>query len=208
MKFVATAASSDPMTVEAIRRRELVAQETADRNRRVFERAQFAPYGLDDRWTGLRAIGGRAESNGYVSSLTLAHGDDVWDPSMPQVRVETSLIGSEDIARSLVHEFWHETGVLSDEVRRAVFAFDGGSVDPFEPWNAIEVPVDDVAVEFHMLVHDDYWVAGGFTAHVAISLRSRRWPVEQTGIVTITDVRPYLDGSVELARRWRPRNNT
>jgi len=195
------------MSVEAIRRREVVAQEVGDLARRAFEKARFDPYGLDPRWTGLRFYGGHGESDGLVTRLTIGHRDGLGDPPTREIRVET-IVGESDLARRLSQSFWNETGVLSDDVRRAVFPRTGGNVDPFESWETIELPVDAATVQFRALSHNDFWVAGRVTDLAAIAVRSRGWPADQTGLVTINDLKPYLEGAVENARRPRHRDHT
>ncbi len=200
------------MSEDARRAREHRARGRATHDKRVFESASFAPYGLDARWSGLRWIGGHAESDGRVTLLELAHGDSPWDQTSPQVRVETFGGSSAsdprylfDVARDLVQHFWHETGVLPDDVRRAVFATDRSGQDPTGPWAAADVTVDERMVPFRVLAHDDYWVGVGSFDDSVVAVRARGWSLDQTGVVTICDLGPYLDGSVEIVTRWRPR---
>ena len=60
-----------------------------DRTLGSFKRAPFRPFALDDRWSGLRFFGGHGGSGDRTTSLGLAFGEDVRDPSLPEVRVET-----------------------------------------------------------------------------------------------------------------------
>jgi hypothetical protein len=54
-----------------------------------FDDAPFLPYGLDDRWTGLRWFGGSGRSDRVVTYRAHAFGDAPWDPASCAVRVET-----------------------------------------------------------------------------------------------------------------------
>jgi hypothetical protein len=201
------------MSEDARRRREQTAREEAARNKRVFDRASFTPYGLDERWRGLRWFGGHSESDRGVDRLVLAPGDKLGDPTSPQFRVETYRIESAasipvhrwDAAHSLVQHFWSETGVLPDDVRSAVFPTeDRGDLDPFGPWESIDLLLDGTAVVFRVLAHDDFWVGVGDLEDAVVAVQSRRWPLNQTGLVMIDDFTPYVEGSVEVVMRWRP----
>jgi hypothetical protein len=201
------------MSDEAIRQRERSARERAAHNKRVFDRASFSPYALDARWVGLRWFGGHAGSDGQTENLVLAHGDNPWEVASPQVRVETHAIGSAGgspnqtwrVARQLVQHFWLETGVLPDDVRRAVFTTaDRSTADPTAPWEPTELTIDQTKVAFRVLAHDDFWVGVGSRSDLVVGVQARGWQLEQTGIVTVDDLTPYLEGSVESAMRWRP----
>jgi hypothetical protein len=57
----------------------------------AFADASFSPCGLDARWQGTRWFGGSGSSDGAVTRLELAHGEDPWDEVSTQVRVEVRL---------------------------------------------------------------------------------------------------------------------
>jgi hypothetical protein len=199
------------MSDDAKRERERKARERATHDKRVFASASFAPYGLDARWSGLRWIGGHGESNGRVSRLELAHGDNPRDPAFPQIRVETHLLESAgrdeawDAARDLVQHFWHETGVLPERVRRALFPVGPSDLDPFGPWDSFDLVIDGATVVFRVLAHDDFWVGFGSRDASVVAVRAKGWPLDQTGIVRVDDLGPYFDRSVEATMRWRSR---
>jgi hypothetical protein len=178
-----------------------------------FEARPFPVYGLDDRWTGLRFIGGSGSSDGETTLLGLAHGDPV-DPDAPHVRVDTSRpqrIGRTTrreprldrmfLAKNLAGHLWRETGVLRDDVRAAAFALDEGSpfsVDPVGPWDRVTLPVDGVAVVFRVLVEGDHWVAVGEVDGRFVAITARHWPTIETVLVAIEDFAPYYEGSAAL----------
>jgi hypothetical protein len=130
----------------------------------AFARAAFRPFGLDGHWRGLRWFGGSGSSNDLVNRLELAHGDAPWDPASQQVRVQTlvpSHIGLDGtrqtiageralLAQEQVRSFWHHTGQLPEEVRRAAFPLNAGVADPTEPWADRELTIDGAAVSFRV----------------------------------------------------------
>jgi hypothetical protein len=191
---------------------EIVARMREDGYRRAmqtFRDASAAPFGLDDRWTGHRFLGGSGRSNGRIKKLVLAYTDQPWDPSAVHVRVETrwgdpsfgdrSLEFEQwSLAKNQVGSLWQATGVRDDAVRRAVFPVDDSTPDPPDPtgpWATTPIPVDRNAVEFRMLGDDDYWVAQARCGDAVIGIESTAWPIASTGLVTITSSTPYEEGS-------------
>lgn len=113
----------------------------------AFADAPFSPCGLDARWKGARWFGGFGGSDGAVTSLQLAHGDDPWDEVSTQVRVEVRLprrvveddeanveIERAGLAREQVSSLWMATGTLDPEVRAAAFPIGAVQGDSMEPW--------------------------------------------------------------------------
>lgn len=127
-----------------------------------FTDATFVPYGLDERWSGLRWFGGSGSSGSAVTNLVLAFGDAPWDPNEPEVRIETrradlqslgdptveAQIVAGQMAREQVGHLWRETGVLRDDVRRAAFPIDGVRGDPTVGWDHATLSVDGETVSF------------------------------------------------------------
>jgi len=174
----------------------------------VFVEAGFAPIGLDEQWTGLRWFGGSGTSNGVVTHLELAHGDNPFDRSEPQVRVRATMavdlpfpLVRWTVARSLLQHFWRETGVLADDVRRAAFPRETREGDPTEPWDARALRLDGEPTEFRVLASDDCWVALAATDNMVVSVQARDWPMQRTGLAKIGDLGPYVDGTIEIGRR-------
>jgi hypothetical protein len=186
---------------EAKRRRDAVRRTVDDEGRRALVAATFTPFGLDDRWTGGRWIGGSSTSNGRLSALVLGHGDAPRDMTATQIRVETRPIDDRtrqealwDSARSQVQHFWHETGVLPDDVRRAVFRTDGSDIDPTDPWESAALLVDGVLVEFRVLAHENYWVSQAPVDDAVVAIQARGWSLADTGLVSIEDTSEYREG--------------
>jgi len=183
-----------------------------------FADASFSPCGLDGRWTGTRWFGGSGSSDGVVTSLELAHGEDPWDEASTQVRVEVRLprrvfeddeadveIERADLAREQVSRFWMATGTLDPEVRAAAFPTGAVQGDSMAPWAEAEIAIDGTSVAFRCLADDGYWLAQAPHGRLLVGIESRGWPVELTGLVTIEDLAPYVEGSDLIAARGRRR---
>jgi hypothetical protein len=184
---------------------------------RAFAGASFFPYGLDDRWTGLRRFGGHGGSHDHASHLTLAFGDDPSDAQAAEVRVETELprrhygettLAARDsafrLARHQVEHLWRHTGVLRDDVRRAAFPVDGDRRhDPTVAWDRAAIPVDGAAVEFRVLSSAEHWVAQAIIDPLVVGISSYRWPIEAVGLRSETTFEVYAEGLAELQRRRR-----
>jgi len=184
----------------------------------AFADASFSPCGLDARWKGTRWFGGNGSSNGLVTSLELAHGEGPWDEAATEVRVEVRLPrslskGDETnveieralLAREQVSRLWMATGVLDPEVRAAAFSTGGVLGESMAPWADAEIPIDETAVAFRRLGDDRYWLAQASHGRLVVAIESRAWPVESTGLVTIEDLAPYIEGSDLIAARGRRR---
>src|SRR5258707_11821981 len=63
------AAPAQPPSPEMEARIRAQAEQRAAESERVFASAGFAPYALDEQWTGLRWVGGHGASNGNVDRL-------------------------------------------------------------------------------------------------------------------------------------------
>jgi hypothetical protein len=185
----------------------------------AFTRAPFQPFALDDRWSGLRFFGGHGGSGDRTTSLGLAFAEDVRDLSRPEVRVETRVRGVDliddpvvaakmdafTLAREQVHYLWRQTGVLRDDVRRAVFARDGARIgDPTLIWEHASLTVDDELVEFAVLSEGTHWVAQAIIGERVVGIQARIWTLDATGLVTETDFAPYAEGAKEIRRRMTP----
>jgi hypothetical protein len=173
----------------------------------AFVGATFFPFALDERWTGLRRIGGHGGSKESVTSLVLAFGDAPWDDDAADVRVRTDLQGGAFVlARQQIDHLWRCTGVLDDRVRRAAFPVDGRrDADPTVPWDHVEVTVDGGAVEFAVLRHGRHWVAQATVGDVVIGIESRGWAVGNTGLRAETAFDRYVEGNETLRRSWPSR---
>jgi hypothetical protein len=185
----------------------------------AFARAPFRPFALDDRWSGLRFFGGHGGSGGRTTSLGLAFCEDVRDPSVPEVRVETRVRGFDliddpavaakmdafTLARNQVDHLWRQTGALRDDVRRSVFPRDGARTeDPTLAWEHVVLAVDDEPVEFAVLGEGAHWVAQAIVGERVVGIQARNWNLDATGLVTETDFAPYEHGAKEIRRRMAP----
>lgn len=186
--------------------------------RDAFTSASFAPYGLDERWSGTRWLAGSGASDGTVTRLVLAHGETPFERSSTQIRVEVSIaprvladdaqnlaIARATTTRELVNKFWLTTGTLDPAVRSAAYTSEGAQSDLTAPWDTVQLEVDGIALEFQMLGDDNYWLAQSVLDQVVLVVDARVWPVASTGLVTITDLTLYAEGSEEIAARGRER---
>jgi hypothetical protein len=195
-----------------------VSAEIRQRMTGAFADASFSPCGLDARWNGTRWFGGNGSSDGVVTSLELAHGDDPWDEAATQVRVEVKLprrgfdgdeanveIERALLARDQVSRFWMATGTLDPEVRAAAFSTGAVPGEWTAPWADAEIAIEGTSVAFRHLGDERYWLAQATHGRLLVAIESRGWPIESTGLVTIEDLTPYIEGSVLIAARGRRR---
>jgi hypothetical protein len=206
-----TAATSDNDEPDAL-------AEVRQRMRGAFADSSFSPCGLDARWTGTRWFGGSGSSDGVVTSLELAHGEDPWDEASTQVRVEVRLprkvfedheanaeIEQAELTREQVSRFWMASGRLDPEVRAAAFPTGAAHGDVTAPWADAEIAIDGTRVAFRRLGDHGYWLAQASHGRLLVGIESRAWPVESTGLVTIEDLTPYIEGSNLIALRGQRR---
>jgi hypothetical protein len=204
-----TSRTVEPAPQEVARAQDAISRRQAEQ----LERASFDSHGLDERWTGLRWIGGWGGSSGETTNLELAHGDHPFDPNEPQVRVATRQPANDrgraftwaDLAQQHVNAMWEETGILSDDLRRAAFPLEFTGRDPTEPWDAADIAVDDAPVRFRVLAAGDRWYAQAHHSDVVLSITAGQWPIERTGLVSVLDVSEYITGTEEMGRRGRER---
>ena len=202
-RLVATSDATRPVDWAAVDARHAARVTSA---RRAFERAPFSCHALDDHWRGLRWFGGHGTSNGAVSHLATAHGDEPWNEQATHVRVDTTPDRGYtrfEVVRHLVNAWWHQTGTLPDPVRRAAFPVDESAGDPTAPWDDLTLAVDGRPTAFRALGSDEYWVAIASVGAFVLSVEARSWPSSETGLVTITDLEPYERGAIEVHRRRR-----
>ena len=110
------------------------------------------------------------------------------------------------LAREQVSSFWIATGTLDPEVRAAAFPIGAVQGDSMEPWADAEIAIDATSVAFRRLGDDRYWLAQAPHGRLVVGIESRGWPVESTGLVTIEDLAPYVEGSDLIAARGRRRS--
>jgi hypothetical protein len=164
--------------------------------RRAVAAATFTPYGLDERWTGPRWVGGHGSSNGRVTHLALVHGDPGLTGSHLRVDTRIPQMGTVDVevvfvARQLVMGLAREVGHLREDVRRAMFS--RGEPDPLAPWTSLAVDVEGTSHPFHLLSDGDHWVALGKLPSIVVALRAHTWDPGGIGLVPVRDLSPYED---------------
>lgn len=168
----------------------------------AISRCDFAVYGLDERWSGSRWVGGWGGG-----PLELAHGD-AYDESAPLLRVQTvpkpssrklpdrASPEAEDSwairnsAQLLAKTLWHE-GAEHSPALRAPFS----EGDPTAGWSSLPLIIDGRPVPFRSLAADNTWVALGQTESAIITLFARNFDPTNVRLVVIDDFGPYLDGS-------------
>jgi hypothetical protein len=112
---------------------------------------------------------------------------------------------SAELACEQVSRFWMATGTLDPEVRAAAFPIGAVPGDSMAPWADAEIAIDATSVAFRRLGDGRYWLAQAPHGRLIVSIESRGWPVESTGLVTIEDLAPYIEGSDLIAARGRRR---
>lgn len=184
-----------------------------------YREAGFDPFGLDDRWNGLRSLGGWGRAGEVTHTLKLTHGDP-FEATSPLVRVRTVHprpqtnqpalergVLSKNLVRHLVGALWRSTQALDPEVRGAAFPPPPGQPgDVAEPWSRARLTVDDQQVELRFLERGSRWVGLVELPEVLVGLDVTGWPREQTGLRTVTadGFAPYEEGSRFLRERGRP----
>jgi hypothetical protein len=183
-----------------------------------YRKAGFDPFGLDDRWTGLRSLGGYGRAGEVTHTLKLTHGDP-FDATAPLVRVRTvhpqprtndpaleRAVLRRHLVRHLVGALWRSTQVLDPEVREAAFLPPPGVPrDAAGPWSRARVTVDDQLIELRLLEHEMRWVGLVELPDVLVGLDVTGWPAEETGLRTVSaeGLAPYEEGSRFLRERER-----
>jgi hypothetical protein len=161
---------------------------------------------------------GHGRSNAQLHHLTLSHGDAPWDLAQPRVNVQTRLprrvhddpqadlaIERHSLTREQVGIIWRATGRLPTEIRAAAFQSGDLPSDPTTPWEQINLPVDNRSLPFKVYRQDETWVAQSQHDDVLIAIDAHSWPLDATGLVTITRdrLKTYEDGS-RLVRARHP----
>ena len=157
----------------------------------AFADASFSPCGLDARWKGTRWFGSNGSSNGLVTSLELAHGEDPWDEATPQVRVGVRLPRSRSKGDDTNVEIEAPSSARKKSAvsgwrpgrsirKSAPAAFSDGAVlgETMAPWADAEIPIDETTVAFRRLGDDRYWLAQASHGRLLVAIESRAWPVE------------------------------
>lgn len=209
------ATSASGPSAEQLAQADEAAASRAETTARVFAEAGFDPYGLDARWIAFRFFGGHGSSDGHTHTLTLGHCDVPGDRNGQDIRVETQRVDvrGANAARAIqgtlytmtqlqLQHFWHETGVMPDDVRHAAFLAEGPDVDRTAPWATVELTVDQEPVMFRALAYQHFWVAQAPHDGVVIGIQARRWNIDDTGLVTVRDTTAYAEGTRTMHRRW------
>lgn len=95
--------------------------------------------------------------------------------------------------------------MLDPEARAAAFSTGAGQGEWMAPWADAEIAIDGTSVAFRRLGDDRYWPAQAPHGRLPVGIESQGWPVDSTGLVTIEDLAPYIDGSDLIAARGRRR---
>jgi hypothetical protein len=176
----------------------------------TFPGAPFRPYGLDDRWTGLRWIALQAGSEGGVDRLGLGHGMPI-RPGEAELRVETQLprqvFGADGTkwelllaGRNQVEWLHQETGAVPDDIRRALAPHERPG--DASKWESHWITVDGRPVHFQSLCAGHAAVAQAVVGVLVIIIQARRWSLDEIALVEIADLSEYRRGDDELRRRF------
>lgn len=203
-----------PLTHEQDLMRRL--DERAGQRQHAFSNAGFFPLGLDRQWSGARWVGGWGTSGAEITDLTLAHGDDPFDQTQPQVRIVTCrprLIGGTVrdpalewvlLARTQLQYLHQRAGPLPDDIRLAAFDGEGRAADPTAPWGTETRSVDGESVNLKTFAMDGDWVGLARYKDLLVGIDAHDWPLAATDLIEVADFAVYEAGSRELeSRRMR-----
>ncbi len=160
----------------------------------ILRNRPFPVYGLDARWNRARWLAGWGTSNDEIDNIGLAHGDP-FDRAAPVVRVATwrppprlpALLTAANAAHELAEYMWQEGGAPHDLVRPTFT-----SEDPTASWSELALSVDGHPVPFRSLAAGSFWVALARIGASLITIEARHLGPDDTGLVTVDDVEPYL----------------
>lgn len=180
------------------RRAELLEASMFERNVAAAGQIDFAVFGLDDSWIGIRSVGGFGGAP-RVDRLTLVHGEPS-DIEAPLLRVEThrpshqlTAAGGADrrhlmAARGLARELMAAVGVRDDRLTSSL-----RSKDPTVEWDRCNIDVAGRSHELRSLEMHHRWIALGWVDAQIVAIESRSVPVDDVHLVAIDDLSPYLD---------------
>ena len=157
----------------------------------------FPVYGLDDRWSGRRSIGGWGGQP--IDRFTLAHGEP-FVADAPLLRVATirpeprqaSGVRETNLwmeARSLVLVLAEKRGEPTSAIRATLTG-----PDPYQLWEDVSVDVDGSVVTARVLRHDDEWIAVLSLTNADLALFSRRVAITDVRLVVVDDLGPTSPG--------------
>ena len=159
----------------------------------ILRRRAFPIFGLDQRWDGLRWVGGWGSSGDEITHIGLAHGDP-YDPAAALVRIDTwplagpmAAMTVANAAQGLARHLWDEGGAPHGLVRPT-----WTSDDPTETWNTLELAIDGAPMTFRTLGSGALWVALARIGNKLVAIEVRHIDPDNVGLVTIDDVEPYL----------------
>jgi hypothetical protein len=159
--------------------------------RRALQERTFPIYGLDATWHGGRWFAGSGRTDGVVDRIELGHGD-VWDDSVPLVRVETVKDrngpgnGYRFAARRLAQQLWHRGA--DHELVRSTFL----SAEPTAAWDNTLLSVGTRPVPFRSLMAEPWWVALAHVNDQLVAVLSRHTTAVDVRLVAVEEVQPYL----------------
>jgi len=199
--------SSRPLTTELLRVVSPARALARERRQQVerFLAAPFPLYGLPASWAGPRQLAGYGEQQfkgrrPVTVALVLGHGDPLADQG-PQLQVEVRNEHVEvERRRRLAEELWWQAAHARDVAEH----FDQLAAvrdRPDPAWSQVLIPVDGRPVAFWWLAEGRHWVAQGELEDRTVTLHARDLPVGSVELVEVSDLAPYLEGSLEGERR-------
>jgi hypothetical protein len=168
-----------------------------------FEHSPFPLFGLAPTWSGDRWFAGgswggvgRRET---TESLSLGHGPWMTDRAVLRVQSEApGLAQPRNELQYIAHFRWREGAADVDEAidRYRTGRRVGNGIEVERPVEAsAEIRIDGTAMPFRVLRRGRSWVAGATRPDVWIMIDGDWFDIDEVELVTVRDLRPYIDGT-------------
>lgn len=191
-----------------LRKAQRLGKRHRERSERYFRRSSIPLYGLPPGWQGSRFLGGFHVSHNrgrdHVHALSLMHGS-ILDDKGPSLSVESSEPNSAGSGGGSLRAFAEAEWFASTEPATQHFVppdLEDLSLSPSPTHAQSFVRIDRDSVVFDIVAQPDQWVGRASYKGLIITVESRGFPAEGMDLVRIEDIRPYIDGSRALLKKW------
>jgi hypothetical protein len=170
---------------------------------RRFKHAPFPLFGLAPTWSGERWLAGgswggmgRRET---TESLSLGHGPWLADGAILRVQSEAPGLAQGRSELQWIGELLWRQG--ASDIDQAIDRFRtewdvGNGIEGERPVEAVaEILIDGTSVPFRVLRRGRSWVAGATRPDVWITIDGDGFDIDEVELVTVRDLRPYIEGT-------------